>query len=266
VPLNYRAIAWGVVSTDDGIAKETAIKRALLEHGPILVSVFSTPALTQYKAGEIFKEHHQQPPGARTANHNLVIVGWDDKKGKGCWKAQNSWGPEWGDKGFIWIEYGCNYVGLEAYWVRPQSVHYQLPEKANELIPGTTLPFPRWPGAEALAVPAVRLPAPISEAEALKKSGQRVVVQFRPMVYGPVAPQGHIMLSSDDPSQKDCIVVWVLKSGQDRFGVTDPKGLWNLYKGKDVRVTGIVSLYRLPGRTIHLIEVDRPDQLESVKK
>ncbi|KAK0707824.1 hypothetical protein B0H67DRAFT_323091 [Lasiosphaeris hirsuta] len=38
--------------------------------------------------------------------HAMLIVGWDDSiGGTGCFKVQNSWGDNWGNKGFFWLPY-----------------------------------------------------------------------------------------------------------------------------------------------------------------
>lgn len=37
--------------------------------------------------------------------HAMTIVGYDDKKYGGAFLVMNSWGEEWGNKGFIWIRY-----------------------------------------------------------------------------------------------------------------------------------------------------------------
>jgi C1A family cysteine protease len=269
VPLNYRTIAWGSVTPRPGIPPETDIKQALLDHGPVVVSVWTTEPFTQYKKGEIFKEHHKRPADGRQTNHELVIVGWDDTKGKGCWKVQNSWGENWGEGGFMWIEYGCNNVGMEAYWVRPQSVHYRLPENAHQLVPGKMTPFPGWPLAVGMPLPPEPKRPVVTVAEALKKPDERVIVQFQPMSQGSVLPDGHFVLRSErSDDAAGCLNVWILKAGLHRFPAQDGEGLWKLYGGKQLRVHGTVTPWatgKTGDRMINLIEVSSPDQIEVVK-
>ena len=33
----------------------------------------------------------------------MLVVGYDDAMN--AFKAVNSWGPEWGDQGFVWIDF-----------------------------------------------------------------------------------------------------------------------------------------------------------------
>lgn len=40
------------------------------------------------------------------AYHAMVIAGYDDSKGpNGAFRVINSWGPNWGDAGYIWVDY-----------------------------------------------------------------------------------------------------------------------------------------------------------------
>jgi cathepsin L len=51
----------------------------------------------------------------KDVNHGIIIVGWDDAKKS--YRIKNSWGERWGEKGYMWIEYGCNNIGYGAAWV-----------------------------------------------------------------------------------------------------------------------------------------------------
>ena len=106
-----RAIAWGYVTYPPKNPTVAQIKRALLEHGPLaaLVRVDADGKFQAYKGG-VFNEHDTFAP-----NHAILIVGWDDTLK--AWRIQNSWGEEWGERGFMWIGYDSNSVGQYAAWV-----------------------------------------------------------------------------------------------------------------------------------------------------
>lgn len=109
----YRVVAWGYVKRNAGIPSVDDMKRALCKYGPIAATVKVTPAFQAYVGG-IFDEH-ARVGSPRDVNHGIVIVGWDDNKG--AYLIKNSWGEEWGDDGYMWIEYGCNNIGYGAAWV-----------------------------------------------------------------------------------------------------------------------------------------------------
>ena len=141
IPTRFRAIAWGRVG--DGHTPPTVdqIKAALLEHGPLAINLFSTPAFQKYTTG-VFAEHYKPVKPEPAHNHEVLLLGWDDKRGKGAWYIKNSWGEKWGDRGYCWIEYGCNNVCYDVWWVTAQSTYYPLPkEDFLKLVPDAAPPM-----------------------------------------------------------------------------------------------------------------------------
>lgn len=43
--------------------------------------------------------------GTATSGHAMCLVGYDDNKDDGAFEIMNSWGEDWGEKGYIWIRY-----------------------------------------------------------------------------------------------------------------------------------------------------------------
>jgi len=57
-------------------------------------------------------------PGCILVNHAVLLVGWDDDQGEaGVWYLRNSWGPEWGEEGYMRIGYRVSNVGFAANYV-----------------------------------------------------------------------------------------------------------------------------------------------------
>lgn len=76
----------------------------------LYVSVNASPfAFRFYKKGIITNGC----PGHQT-NHGVTLIGSGVEKGVKFWRIKNSWGPNWGDKGFLRIkrELGTDVVGL----------------------------------------------------------------------------------------------------------------------------------------------------------
>jgi C1A family cysteine protease len=103
-----KATKYYLLGTQKREPTKDEIKTALIEYGPVFVSV---------KAGSLGWEGSSGAVTSCTkngsANHMVVIVGYDEKG----WIIRNSWGPEWADKGYAHIGYGCDLIGQDAGYV-----------------------------------------------------------------------------------------------------------------------------------------------------
>ena len=108
---NYKVAAWGYLRKDLRKPTVDEIKAALCTYGPISACVEVTNAFQAYKSG-VFDEFAKI--GLDQINHAIVIVGWDDSKK--AFLVKNSWGTQWGDKGYIWVAYDCNNIGYGSTW------------------------------------------------------------------------------------------------------------------------------------------------------
>jgi C1A family cysteine protease len=116
-PHEYWIDSWAFI--EGGVE---AMKRAILEYGPISVSVYVNSAFQAYRNG-VFNYCANG-----TINHSVVLVGWDDSQGQdGVWIMRNSWGAGWGEGGYMRIPYGCSQIGYAACYVdyRPVRVTCQ---------------------------------------------------------------------------------------------------------------------------------------------
>jgi len=146
VALPYRAVAWGYVDSNGGIPSVQALKNALCLHGPLSITVY-VDTLFQAYAGGVFKDI----PSATSPdiNHAITLIGWDDSKQ--AWLIKNSWGTGWGEtggygtsRGYMWIDYDTNKVGMASAWVDAQNRFYSLPSQYFKLLPKIRpLPNPR---------------------------------------------------------------------------------------------------------------------------
>lgn len=83
------------------------VKRTLIVHGPCVVGIICFPSIMETTKGYIpMPKLGEKPEGG----HALCIVGYDDRKS--LFKFKNSWGEDWGDKGYGYLsyEYMENYM------------------------------------------------------------------------------------------------------------------------------------------------------------
>lgn len=84
---------WGWVE-----CKEESIKRALIEHGPLIICIKVWKDFYYYKNG-IYRHRW----GGRVGGHLITLMGYDDRQR--CWICKNSWGRRWGEDGWVRISY-----------------------------------------------------------------------------------------------------------------------------------------------------------------
>lgn len=91
---NYREISIDI----------NTIKSYLAQQRPVTIGVRVGDEFMTYKGG-LFNYQNYNYTGMH-AYHALTIVGYDDSKGpNGAFKIINSWGTDWGERGFAWIDY-----------------------------------------------------------------------------------------------------------------------------------------------------------------
>ncbi|KAA6361834.1 MAG: putative cathepsin B4 cysteine protease, partial [Streblomastix strix] len=62
-----------------------------------------------YKSGVYI---HQT--GLSTGSHAVIIIGWGIENNIPYWLVQNSWGQDWGEKGYFKIIRGNDHCGIES--------------------------------------------------------------------------------------------------------------------------------------------------------
>jgi len=77
-----------------------ALLQQLLQNGPVTAEVNANTESFQTYAGGIFLDRECT---ATEVNHSLLVVGYGSENGQDFWIARNSWGENWGEKGYIRI-------------------------------------------------------------------------------------------------------------------------------------------------------------------
>ena len=101
---------WVYVGASNGVPPVDDIKQAILDHGPVAVAVCVNTDFQSYDGG-VFNPRRP----CNQTNHAVVLVGWDDSVG--AWIMRNSWGPDWGESGYMRIAYDKSLVGYGANYV-----------------------------------------------------------------------------------------------------------------------------------------------------
>jgi hypothetical protein len=115
-----RALAWGYVNEPfDKMPSVEKLKAALVRYGPLAMPIWADYCFSVYKSG-VFNGRN-----SRSLNHVVVLVGWDDERK--AWLIKNSWGKDWGEDGYGWVEYESNNVGLFAAWIQPSPINNEMP-------------------------------------------------------------------------------------------------------------------------------------------
>jgi C1A family cysteine protease len=106
-----KALTWDFVSaTPQSIPTTEELKRDLITYGPVVATMNVDSCLILYGGGVFNEETAKDGP-----YHLVLIIGWDDEKK--AWLVKNSFGEEWGEKGFGWIKYNSNNIGKWAAWI-----------------------------------------------------------------------------------------------------------------------------------------------------
>lgn len=93
---------------------EEEIRYHIANKGPVAAMINVCDKLSAYDRG-IFSHHCPKIiENSRWKNgHAVLIVGYDSQHGTDYWIVKNSWGPNWGEKGYFRILRGLNLCNIE---------------------------------------------------------------------------------------------------------------------------------------------------------
>lgn len=79
--------------------KVDGVKRSLLNGNPVIIGFKVENSF--FSAKNVYEPDNLGTDGG----HAMCVVGYDDDKYGGSFEVVNSWGPSWGNKGYMWIRY-----------------------------------------------------------------------------------------------------------------------------------------------------------------
>lgn len=100
------------------------IKKAVFLYGGVQSSLYMSTSDSNGNSSEYYNSENYSYyyVGNEKANHDVVIVGWDDSyaasnfvtkpEGDGAFICVNSWGDEFGDEGYFYVSYYDSRIGI----------------------------------------------------------------------------------------------------------------------------------------------------------
>ncbi|PHI21578.1 hypothetical protein CEQ90_01835 [Lewinellaceae bacterium SD302] len=171
--------------------KVRAIKKVLAEGYPVLVS--HTLYNSFGKSKEVWKPETGEELADEHGSHAMVIVGYDDEKHGGAFRYLNSWGPNWGDGGFLWVPYSV--TGNLCYGAYQAFPFPKTPKPAPAPTPVVNVsPSPAVPNVSPSPPP----PAPVTAS--LPSGGMDFVTRLgSPMEVSRISTRG-LIVENDTPT------------------------------------------------------------------
>ncbi len=143
----YKIDFWRQVNVQD--TKE--VKSHLHAGYPVLIGANVDADFVKQPAGRIWNTI-----GTPIGGHAMVVVGYDDAKN--AFRLMNSWGSQWADNGFCWVDYehfrkvvNEGYVAKDAHH-GPAPVEPDRPRPKAEEPRAPVIPFVRPAAAASLAI------------------------------------------------------------------------------------------------------------------
>ncbi len=104
----FKSNATVLDALNDFFCDEEKLKHLVVKYGAVETGMFSNDeSFHQHRTGEIY-----QSCSSKNLTHSVVVVGYGVENEVPFWKVKNSWGTNWGDKGFFRIIRGRGECGI----------------------------------------------------------------------------------------------------------------------------------------------------------
>ena len=90
---------------------EELVQRTIMMYGSMVVNMEVYENFYAYESGVYEKTWI---PGSYGGRHLVRLIGWGREDGKDYWLCANSWGDDWGDRGFFKIRRGTNEADMDS--------------------------------------------------------------------------------------------------------------------------------------------------------
>lgn len=109
----YRIDFWRRVN----VADNREVKAQLHAGYPVMIGAEVDEHFRALKRNEVWRETR----GAKLGGHAMLVCGYDDARN--AFRVINSWGPEWCENGFGWIDYGHFRVAVREAYVAKDAIN-----------------------------------------------------------------------------------------------------------------------------------------------
>ncbi|XP_050300878.1 procathepsin L-like [Anthonomus grandis grandis] len=112
---HYNPRAKGATASQVVLTKnELELQAAVATVGPVAVAIEVSSNFYKYSRGV-----YDDDACGQNANHALLVVGYGVEEGKPYWLVKNSWGPSWGEEGYIKMVRNRNLCGIADHGTYP---------------------------------------------------------------------------------------------------------------------------------------------------
>lgn len=106
-------------------ASVNSIKQNISNNIPVILGAKLADNFVSWNSDNVISSHTTYTQVGIHSYHAMVIAGYNDAKGpNGAFRVINSWGDNWGDRGYIWIDYnflltefGINSLGENSLFI-----------------------------------------------------------------------------------------------------------------------------------------------------
>ena len=99
----YKIIEYRELANSGTENKKMFVKKSIANNRPVVIAM-NCPASFD-NAKEVWNPDSSDYHSDWMAGHGITVIGYDDNKFGGAFELINSWGTNWGNKGFTWMRY-----------------------------------------------------------------------------------------------------------------------------------------------------------------